>query len=92
MNAIKSIRKNVFQTTQTDFASIAGVWQSRVSDWENGASFPDLREMSRIRDTAADRGIPLDGNWFFDGPPTSAASAASAPGVSAANTDPLPAA
>lgn len=53
MNAITYIRKKVFALTQQEFARIAGVQQSMVSRWENGASAPTLDEMNRIRAAAA---------------------------------------
>ena len=55
MNAITYIRKKVFGLTQQEFARIAGVQQSMVSRWENGASAPTLDEMNRIREAAAGR-------------------------------------
>lgn len=64
MNAITHIRKNVFGLTQQEFARIAGVQQSMVSRWENGASAPTLDEMHRIREAAA--GSKLKLKWRDD--------------------------
>jgi transcriptional regulator with XRE-family HTH domain len=68
MNALRDIRKRVFQCTQTEFASLAGVGQASVSRWENGVA-PSLEEMAAIRRAAADRGLEWDDRWFFESPP-----------------------
>ena len=78
MNAIKCIRKNVFDATQQEFAAIAGVQQSTVSRWESGVALT-LDEMRRIRQAAFDRGIEWRDAWFFEAPaadPVGEASAA----------------
>jgi transcriptional regulator with XRE-family HTH domain len=70
MNALRYIRKHVFQVTQIEFASLAGVAQASVSRWENdleGVS-PSLDEMRAIRQAAAERGIPWNDAWFFESP------------------------
>ncbi len=67
MNAIRHIRKNVFQLGQKEFAEVAGVTQSTVSRWENGVS-PSLDELERIRVAAFDRGIEWSDALFFESP------------------------
>lgn len=69
MNAIRYIRKEVFDLTQAEFAAIAGVTQATVSRWEGGVS-PSLEEVRAIRNAAADRGVDLKDEWFFDPPNT----------------------
>jgi len=64
MNALKRIRKQVFQCTQAEFAEIAGVSQASVSRWENGVA-PTLDEMKLIRDAAKKRKIKWDDALFF---------------------------
>lgn len=67
MNAIRHIRKNVFQLGQKEFAEVAGVTQSTVSRWENGVS-PSLDELERIRVAAFGRGIEWSDALFFESP------------------------
>jgi transcriptional regulator with XRE-family HTH domain len=67
MNALRHIRKSVFQVTQTEFAALAGVAQSSVSRWENGM-VPSLEEMQAIRKAAVARGLAWDDSWFFEVP------------------------
>lgn len=62
MNAIKHIRKNVFEMTQAQFAEAVGVMQSTVSRWENGVE-PDRADLVAIRSVAMDRGFP---DWSDD--------------------------
>jgi transcriptional regulator with XRE-family HTH domain len=71
MNALRYIRKHVFQVTQTEFADLAGVGQASVSRWENGVA-PSLDEMQAIRRAAAARGLAWDDRWFFEVPDTAA--------------------
>lgn len=70
MNALKHIRKNLFQAKQQEFAQIAGVQQSTVSRWENGSGAPTLEEMQRIRSAALAAGLVWDDRLFFDVPET----------------------
>lgn len=72
MNAIRHIRKNVFQVSQADFAALAGVTQGSVSRWENGVA-PSLAEMQAIREAATKRKIAWDDAWFFEAPRAEAA-------------------
>ena len=74
MNALRHIRKHVFQVTQAEFASLAGVGQASVSRWESGVA-PSLDEMSAIRQAAADRGLEWNDSWFFDAPSDTASAA-----------------
>jgi transcriptional regulator with XRE-family HTH domain len=67
MNALRYIRKHVFQVTQAEFAELAGVGQASVSRWENGVS-PSLDEMQAIREAAISRGLKWDDGWFFKAP------------------------
>lgn len=70
MNAIRYIRKTIFQVNQAEFASLAGVTQATVSRWEddeNGAA-PSLDEMTAIRRAAAERGLDWSDAWFFEAP------------------------
>jgi transcriptional regulator with XRE-family HTH domain len=75
MNALRHIRKHVFQCTQTEFASLAGVGQASVSRWENGVE-PSRDEMAAIRQAAVDRGLEWDDRWFFESPPSEVTPAA----------------
>lgn len=72
MNAIRHIRKNVFQVSQAEFAQLAGVTQGSVSRWENGVA-PSLDEMQAIRAAAASRDIAWDDSLFFEAPDQEAA-------------------
>lgn len=65
MNTLKHIRRNVFQATQEEMASIAGVEQPTVSRWEAGVNEPSLRHLKRIRAEARRRNLSWDDNWFF---------------------------
>ena len=47
MNMIKKLRKDM-RLSQSDFASILGVKQNTVSNWENNKSFPDLETIEQI--------------------------------------------
>jgi transcriptional regulator with XRE-family HTH domain len=69
MNALRHIRKKVFNVTQAEFAALAGVTQASVSRWENGVA-PSLDEMQAIRRAASTRpDIDWDDALFFDAPP-----------------------
>jgi transcriptional regulator with XRE-family HTH domain len=70
MNAIRHIRKSIFQVTQAEFAAIANVTQATVSRWEddeNGAT-PSLGEMGAIRAAAIERNLGWDDRVFFETP------------------------
>lgn len=67
MYPIRHIRKNIFKLSQTDFAQLAGVTQSAVSNWENGGSLKSS-EMSNIRFAARHLGISWKDEWFFETP------------------------
>lgn len=67
MTAIRHIRKTIFNVSQADFATIAGVAQATVSRWENGVSL-SLDEMKAIREAAKERGIEWNDLWFFEDP------------------------
>lgn len=64
MNAIRYIRKEIFEATQVEFAALIGVTQASVSRWERDVS-PSLDDMRKIRLAAAERGIDWDDRWFF---------------------------
>ena len=67
MNPMKHIRKNLFKANQQAFAQIAGVQQSTISRWENGAGAPSLEEMQRIREAAAKlKGVRWNDRLFFE--------------------------
>jgi transcriptional regulator with XRE-family HTH domain len=68
MNPLLHIRKNVFGITQAEMAAIASVAQGTVSKWENGISAPDRNNLSRIRHTAALRGLAWNDSWLFETP------------------------
>lgn len=68
MSPLEHIRKNVFRASQAEFAEIAGTTQASVSRWEKGEQEPGLTEMARIRQVAADRGLPWDDSWFWQVP------------------------
>lgn len=68
MNSLSHIRKNILQVTQGALAEIAGVQQTTVSRWESGEGFPDLRQLTKIRDELLKRDIPWDDEWFFVAP------------------------
>jgi transcriptional regulator with XRE-family HTH domain len=65
MTPLHHIRVNVFRVTQVEMAAIAGVRQSTVSRWDNGANEPTRRKLQRIRDEAIRRGLQWDDRWFF---------------------------
>lgn len=67
MSPIEHIRRHVFRMTQKDFSEVAGVRQSTISRWENGVPLSH-REMTAIREAAAERGLPWDDRWFFEAP------------------------
>ena len=68
MNALRTIRKDVFRITQLEFAALAGVSQSAVSRWESGVE-PTLEEVRKIRQAAACRGIsPEVDRLLFEAP------------------------
>ncbi|WP_113154760.1 helix-turn-helix transcriptional regulator [Nitratireductor sp. OM-1] len=64
MNAIRYIRKEIFDATQVEFAALIGVTQASVSRWERDVS-PSLDDMRKIRLAAVQRGIDWDDGWFF---------------------------
>ncbi len=66
MNQLRSIRRNIFGVTQTEFAVIAGVSQSLVSRWEKGDRKPSLPDLRRIRSEARRRRLKWNDSWFFD--------------------------
>ncbi|WP_426313878.1 helix-turn-helix transcriptional regulator [Methylobacterium fujisawaense] len=67
MSEMAEIRKLVFgkRLTQAEFGRLAGVSQSTVSRWENGALNPTRDQMAAIRQAAFDRKIPWSDSWFF---------------------------
>lgn len=75
MSTIRHIRTEVFQLSQAEFASLAGVGQGSVSRWENGTPL-SLQEMQAIREAAIARGIAWDDKWFFEIPPPAASAEA----------------
>lgn len=75
MNAIRYIRKEIFEATQVEFAALIGVTQASVSRWERDVS-PSLGDMRKIRLAAAERGIDWDDAWFFQSLDESAPEAA----------------
>jgi transcriptional regulator with XRE-family HTH domain len=77
MNPIKAIRTRVFNLTQVEFATIAGVQQSTVSRWENGVA-PTLDEMQAIRSAAATKKMRWSDEWFFTPAPERRAKARAA--------------
>lgn len=81
MNAIRRIRKTIFQVNQAEFAAIAGVTQATVSRWEddNNNAEPSRGEMDAIRRAAADRAIEWDDMWFFEAPTSAADDAIQSP-------------
>jgi transcriptional regulator with XRE-family HTH domain len=66
MHPIKKIRRDIFRTTQSAFADIAGVNQATVSRWERGEFEPSRDEMAKIRDEARRRRIRWNDSLFFD--------------------------
>jgi len=69
MQAMLSIRKQIFRMSQTAFALAVGVNQSTVSRWERGDLEPSRNEMAAIRKLAFDQGLEWDDRWFFEIPP-----------------------
>ncbi|MGX5719887.1 helix-turn-helix domain-containing protein [Shinella zoogloeoides] len=67
MSTMKHIRTKVFELTQAEFASLAGVTQASVSRWEKGVA-PSLDEMKAIRRAAEERNIEWDDKFFFETP------------------------
>ena len=67
MRPIEHIRRNVFKSSQTAFADVAGTTQATVSRWENGELEPGREEMARIRNKAIEAG-EWDDRWFFEVP------------------------
>jgi len=67
INNVQQIRKNIFQMTQRDFASLAGVTQATVSRWENAdyTAEPTLSDIKAIREAAIARGLPWDDDYLF---------------------------
>lgn len=68
MSQIEHIRKTRFKISQAEFGKIAGTSQTTVSRWEHGELEPNRVEMARIRESAQERGITWDDQWFFDQP------------------------
>jgi DNA-binding transcriptional regulator YiaG len=68
MNALKNIRKNIFNLTQAEFAAIAGVGQATVCRWETGGYPPSLNELQAIRSAAKERNIKWNDEWFYSIP------------------------
>lgn len=66
MNTILYIRKHVFDVSQSEFATIAGVKQSTVCRWEKDELFPSLDEMRAIRAEALARKKRWKDRWFFE--------------------------
>lgn len=64
MSVIRKIRKEVFSLTQSEFAELAGVSQGTVSRWESGVD-PSLSDLRSIWMAACERGLPLNGEDFF---------------------------
>lgn len=52
MSTIAHIRKTVLGLSQAELATKTGVAQATVSRWEKGELFPNLRELTIIRDEA----------------------------------------
>lgn len=79
MSTIAHIRKSVLGLSQAELAARTGVAQATVSRWEKGELFPNLRELTIIRDAALAK--DPDGwrdEWLFEVPqPSSTAPAAS---------------
>jgi transcriptional regulator with XRE-family HTH domain len=65
MLPIAFIRNSVFQTTQREFAELAGTSQATVSRWEQGELAPDVANLERIRHAAQARNLEWDDSWFF---------------------------
>ena len=73
MSQIQRIRQEMFGLSQKDFAVLAGITQPTVSRWERGECAPTLKELSRIRDAARERGLDWDDRLFFESPREEAA-------------------
>jgi transcriptional regulator with XRE-family HTH domain len=62
------IREQVFRLrTQQEFADALGYEQPTISRFENGLPF-SASAQRRIRELAAQRGVPWNNNWFFEVP------------------------
>ena len=69
MNMIKQMRKNM-RLSQADFASILGVKQNTVSNWENGISEPDFGTLCSLSAILRCDFIPRHTENTGDLPPT----------------------
>lgn len=70
MNTIRYIRRELLGVSQSELASIAETTQTTVSRWETGDLFPDLAQLSRIRDAVKAKGGTWSDEWFFETPAT----------------------
>lgn len=68
MHPIRYVRTHVFKLTQTQFAEVIGVRVATISNWELNREQPLVDKLSRIRQAAADRGLPWNDSWFFEVP------------------------
>lgn len=69
MSSIAHIRKAVLGMSQSELAAKTGVAQATVSRWEKGELFPNLRELSIIRDEArAKDPEKWRDEWLFEAP------------------------
>ncbi len=69
MTPIHHIRKNIFRSTQDEFALICQCDQSTVSRWEKkGSLVPTQTEMILIREAAKRRRMKWRDSWFFEAP------------------------
>lgn len=68
MSTIRYIRKELLGVSQSELALIAETTQTTVSRWERGDLFPDLSQLSRIRDAVKARGSQWRDEWFFEAP------------------------
>ena len=73
MSTIRYIRKELLGVSQSELASIAETTQTTVSRWEAGELFPDLAQLSRIRDAVKAKGGTWRDEWFFEIPAGAAA-------------------
>lgn len=65
MTPMQHIRKSLLRISQSEMAAITSTTQATVSRWERGELFPDLAQMSRIREEAQARGIEWNDSLFF---------------------------